>query len=151
MGDENRPNARTHSDRQLSRGPGRAGLGARQSGRRRRAGVASGSRRLSRAQRKRRGSCAGDIGRHAAVGRTAARNPECAVFGLGIGDLRKGGAVATLVDINSASSDELDRLGGRFGKAIVRGRPYQSIDDLVSRRILNRSTFGQIRDRIVAR
>ena len=60
-------------------------------------------------------------------------------------------ADATLVDINSASSDELDRLGGRFGKAIVRGRPYQSIDELVSRRILNRSTFGQIRDRIVAR
>ena len=60
-------------------------------------------------------------------------------------------ADAQLVDINSASSDELDRLGGRFGKTIVRNRPYRSIDELVSRRILTRSTFGQIRDRITAR
>ena len=56
-----------------------------------------------------------------------------------------------LVDINTASSDELDRLAGRIGKAIVRGRPYQSIDDLVSKRVLNRGTFGQIKDRITVR
>ncbi len=56
-----------------------------------------------------------------------------------------------LLDINTASSDELDRLAGRIGKAIVRGRPYQSIDDLVSKRVLNRGTFGQIKDRITVR
>ena len=55
------------------------------------------------------------------------------------------------MDINTASSDELDRLAGRIGKAIVRGRPYQSIDDLVSKRVLNRGTFGQIKDRITVR
>ena len=56
-----------------------------------------------------------------------------------------------LLDINTASSDELDRLAGRIGKAIVRGRPYKSIDDLVSKRVLNRGTFGQIKDRITVR
>jgi DNA uptake protein ComE-like DNA-binding protein len=55
-----------------------------------------------------------------------------------------------LVDINTASGEELNRLGGRFGRAIVAGRPYASIDDLVSRRVLTRSTFSQIKDQITA-
>jgi DNA uptake protein ComE-like DNA-binding protein len=57
----------------------------------------------------------------------------------------------TLVDINTAPSDELDRLARRIGKAIVRGRPYKSIDELVSKRVLTRGTFGQIKDRIMVR
>src|SRR5829696_920358 len=57
---------------------------------------------------------------------------------------------AKLVDINTASVEELNRLGGRFGRAIVAGRPYASIDDLVSRRVLTRSTFSQIKDQITA-
>jgi DNA uptake protein ComE-like DNA-binding protein len=55
------------------------------------------------------------------------------------------------LDINTASSDELDRLARRIGKAIVRGRPYKSIDELVSKRVLSRGTFGQIKDRITVR
>jgi DNA uptake protein ComE-like DNA-binding protein len=55
-----------------------------------------------------------------------------------------------LVDINTASVDELNSLGGRFGRAIVAGRPYATIDDLVSRRVLSRSTFSQIKDQITA-
>ena len=55
-----------------------------------------------------------------------------------------------LVDINSASVDELNGLGGQFGKAIIRGRPYGSIDELVSKRILKRAVFSQIKDRIAA-
>ncbi len=55
-----------------------------------------------------------------------------------------------LVDINTASVEELNRLGGRFGRAIVAGRPYASIDDLVSKRVLTRSTFSQIKDQITA-
>ena len=56
-----------------------------------------------------------------------------------------------LVDINSASVDELNGLGGQFGKAIIRGRPYGSIDELVSKRILKRAVFSRIKDRIAAR
>ena len=56
-----------------------------------------------------------------------------------------------LVDINTASVDELNGLGGRFGRAIIAGRPYQSIDELVSRRILTRAVFSQIKDQITTR
>jgi hypothetical protein len=54
------------------------------------------------------------------------------------------------VDINTASADDLNRLGGRIGKAIIAGRPYRSADELVSKRVLTRSTFNQIKDRITA-
>jgi DNA uptake protein ComE-like DNA-binding protein len=54
------------------------------------------------------------------------------------------------VDINTASIEELNRLGGRFGRAIIAGRPYASIDDLVSKRVLTRATFSQIQDQITA-
>jgi len=65
-----------------------------------------------------------------------------------LGGAAPGGDDARLVDINTASVDELNRLGGRFGRAIVAGRPYASIDELVSKRILTRATFGQIREQI---
>jgi len=54
------------------------------------------------------------------------------------------------VDINTASLEELNRLGGRFAKAIVAGRPYASIDELVSKRVITRTTFSQIKDQITA-
>lgn len=57
---------------------------------------------------------------------------------------------ANRVDINTASVEDLNRLGGRFGKAIIAARPYTSTDELVSRRVLTRSTFSQIRDQITA-
>ena len=56
-----------------------------------------------------------------------------------------------LVDINAASINELNRLGGRFGKAIIAGRPYRSIDELVSKRILTRAVFDQIKEQITTR
>jgi len=54
------------------------------------------------------------------------------------------------VDINTASAEELNRLGGRFGRAIIAGRPYADVDELVSKRVLTRSTFSQIKDQIMA-
>jgi DNA uptake protein ComE-like DNA-binding protein len=56
----------------------------------------------------------------------------------------------TRVDINTAPADDLNRLGGRFAKAIIRGRPYGSVDELVSKQVLTRSTFSQIKDQITA-
>jgi DNA uptake protein ComE-like DNA-binding protein len=54
-----------------------------------------------------------------------------------------------MVNLNSASSGELDRLGGgMIGKAIVRGRPYGSPDDLVDKRIVSRATFTRIKDSV---
>jgi DNA uptake protein ComE-like DNA-binding protein len=55
-----------------------------------------------------------------------------------------------IVDINTASLEELNRLGGRFARAIIAGRPYTTIDELVSKRVLTRATFSQIKDQITA-
>ncbi len=54
-----------------------------------------------------------------------------------------------LVDLNSASVEDLNRLGaGRIGRAVVRGRPYASADDLVRKRVLSRSAFARIKDQV---
>ena len=55
------------------------------------------------------------------------------------------------VDINAASAEDLNRLGGRFAKAIIRGRPYGSVDELLSKRVLTRSTLSQIKDQITVK
>ncbi len=58
-----------------------------------------------------------------------------------------------LVDLNAASVQELNSLrgAGLIGKAIVRGRPYRSVDDLLNKRIVNRSLFARIKDQVKVR
>jgi len=60
---------------------------------------------------------------------------------------------AGLVDLNTASVDQLNALqgAGSIGRAIVRGRPYASTDDLVTRRVLRRSVYEQIKDQVTVR
>lgn len=55
-----------------------------------------------------------------------------------------------LVNINTASSDVLDRFPGvgRIGRTIVTHRPYHSVEDLVSKRVLRTSDFQKIRGRV---
>jgi competence protein ComEA len=61
---------------------------------------------------------------------------------------------AELLDINSATSDQLDALPG-IGKAysakIIAGRPYKGKDDLVNKDILPQKTYDGIKDKIVAK
>jgi competence protein ComEA len=63
-------------------------------------------------------------------------------------------AKGALVDINSASAEELDALPG-IGKArsqaIIKGRPYGGKDDLVNKKIIPANIYNQIKDRIVAK
>ena len=60
------------------------------------------------------------------------------------------GAPARGVDLNSASVEELNALGGgRIGRAIVNGRPYRSPDELLHKRVLSRATFEQIKGQII--
>ncbi len=59
-----------------------------------------------------------------------------------------------LVDINSASQQQLDDLPG-IGKAradaIVKNRPYKGKDDLLSRHIIPQNVYNGIKDKIIAR
>ena len=59
----------------------------------------------------------------------------------------------SLININSATSSELDSLPGigpvTAGK-IINGRPFTSIDDLLSKRIVSQKVFDGLKDKITA-
>lgn len=59
-----------------------------------------------------------------------------------------------LVDINSASAAELDKLpgiGSARSQAIIANRPYKGKDELAQRKIVPQNVYEQIKDKIVAR
>jgi competence protein ComEA len=61
---------------------------------------------------------------------------------------------SSLVDINTAAEDELDKLPGvgpTRAKAIIKGRPYNGKDDLVNRKILTPSVYNGIKNKIIAK
>jgi competence protein ComEA len=59
-----------------------------------------------------------------------------------------------LVDINSASAEELDKLPGVGpvrAHAIIAHRPYHGKDDLTNRKIIPENVYDEIKDKIIAR
>ncbi len=59
-----------------------------------------------------------------------------------------------LLDINSASADELRALpgvGDAYSKKIIDNRPYTKKDQLVSRKVLSEKTYQGIKDLIIAK
>lgn len=61
---------------------------------------------------------------------------------------------AALIDINSASKDQLDSLpqiGGARADTIIKGRPYKGKNELVEKKIIPQNAYDVIKDRIVAR
>jgi competence protein ComEA len=61
--------------------------------------------------------------------------------------------VSSLVDINTATPDQLKALPGigeAYSKRIVAGRPYTAKNQLLTRGILPQATYDKVKDQIIA-
>lgn len=58
-----------------------------------------------------------------------------------------------LIDLNTASFEKLNALkgAGPLGRAIIKGRPYASVEDLVTRKVMRRSVYEKIKDQVTVR